>query len=165
MIGGPGTLFILMARTITRILLATWLTAAVAAIAGDQKCTGSARECDQQIRQFLSGNRFLGATIKEHNPGLFITAITPSGPAARAGLQVGDRLIACNNRSLTKATAREFKQVLADARESGKLLFIVGRRGSYKRIEANLEPYSKEQIDKIISAHLTQTHPSSAGAH
>ena len=154
-----------MARHLTRILLATWLAAAVATVAGDQKCNGTARECDQQIRQFLGGNRFLGATIKEQNPGLFIMAVTPEGPAARAGLQVGDRLIACNNRPLTRATTREFKQILADAREHGKLLFIVGRRGSYKRIEARLEPYTKEQIDKIISAHLTQTHPSSAGAH
>lgn len=156
-----------MARTILTLFAATWLAASVVAFAGDQKCNGSARECDQQIRQFLSGNRFLGATIGERNSGLglYITAVTPDGPAERAGLLVGDRLIACNNRSLTKASPREFKQILADARQSGRLLMIIGRRGSYKRIEARLEPYTKEQIDKIISAHLNQTHPSAAGAH
>lgn len=151
-----------MVQRLSRFILATVL-AASAAHAGDQKCNGTARECDQQIRQMLSGKRFLGASIEERDPGLVITAVTPGGPAERAGLMVGDRLIACNNKSLTKATPRDFKQILAEARESGVLLMIVGRRGAYKRIQAKLEPYTKEQIDKIISAHLSQNH--SAEAH
>lgn len=149
---------------VSRILFATWLAVSVAATAGDPKCNGTARECDHQIRQILGGNRFLGATIEERNPGLFVTAVTPDGPAARAGLQPGDRLIACNNRSLTRASSRDFKQILADARQSGRLLMIVGRRGgAYKRIVARLEPYTREQIDKIVSAHLAQSHSTGSG--
>lgn len=154
-----------MAHPISRILLAACVAAAtIVTFADEQKCNGSARECDQQIRQFLSGRRFLGATIEDRNPGLVIQSVTPDGPAERAGLTPGDRLIVCNSRSLTQATLREFKQMLADARETGRLRIIVWRRGAYKKIEARLEPYSKEQIDKIVSAHLAQSHPASAGA-
>ena len=157
-----------MAQPVFKIFIAAWIAAgmAVSAVAGDeQRCSGSARECDQQIRQFLSGRRFLGATIQERNPGLLVESVTPNGPAQRYGLEKGDRLIACNSRSLTQATTRDFKQILADARASGLLRMIVWRRGSYKKIDVRLEPYTKEQIDKIISAHLAQSHPSSAGAH
>jgi predicted metalloprotease with PDZ domain len=154
-----------MVRPISRLLLAALVAATtLTAPAEEQKCNGSARECDQQIRQFLSGRRFLGATIEDKNPGLVIQSVTPNGPAERAGLIAGDRLIVCNSRSLTQATARDFKQLLADARENGRLRLIVWRRGAYKKIEARLEPYSKEQIDKIVSAHLAQSHPASAGA-
>lgn len=157
-----------MTHPVSRIVFATWIafTTAIVAFAGDeQKCSGTARECDQQIRQILSGRRFLGATIQERNPGLFVQAVTPDGPAELAGLLPGDRLIACNSKSLTQASIREFKQILADARDTGKLRIIVGRNGAYKLISARLEPYSKEQIDKIVAAHLQQSHPSSAGAH
>lgn len=156
-----------MTQPVSRIIIATWIafTTAFVAFAGDeQKCSGTARECDQQIRQILSGRRFLGATIKERNPGLVIEAVTPNGPAMNAGLKEGDRLIACNSKALTQASIREFKQILADARDTGKLRMIVGRNGAYKLIEARLEPYTKEQIDKIVAAHLQQSHPASAGA-
>lgn len=154
-----------MTHSITRIIIAALIASATVLAADDQKCNGSARECEQQIRQFLSGRRFLGATIRERNPGLVVDAVNPGGPAERAGLQAGDRLISCNQKSLTAATPRDFKQILADSRETGKLRMIVWRRGGYKVIEPTLEPYSKEQIDKIISAHLSQSHPTSAGAH
>lgn len=154
-----------MTHPITRIIIAAWIAGAGLLIADEQKCNGTARECEQQIRQFLSGRRFLGATIRERNPGLVVDAVSPGGPAERDGLQVGDRLITCNSKSLTSATPRDFKQILADARETGRLRMIVWRRGAYKRIETRLEPYTKEQIDKIISAHLSQSHPSAAGAH
>ncbi len=154
-----------MTQSIARTLVAAWTVAAALVIADEQKCNGSARECEQQIRQFLGGRRFLGATIRDKNPGLVVEAVTPGGPAARAGLQVGDRLITCNSKTLTTATLRDFKQILADARENGRVRMIVSRRARYEIVDARLEPYTKEQIEKIITAHLSQSHPSSAGAH
>ncbi len=80
-----------MTHKTTRIPVAAYiaaciLAAAAAILADEQKCNGSARECEQQIRQFLSGRRFLGATIRERNPGLVVESVNPGGPAERAGL-------------------------------------------------------------------------------
>jgi predicted metalloprotease with PDZ domain len=153
-----------MVRPTFRLFLVL-LAAAALLHAQEPKCTASARECDEQIRQFLSGNRYLGATIEEHNRGLMIKSVIPGGPAARAGLRAGDRLIAVNGKSLTRASTREFKQIIADARENGRLWIILARRGAYARVEARLEPYSKEQLNKIVAAHLAQSHAPSSSQH
>jgi predicted metalloprotease with PDZ domain len=149
---------------ISRLILVASLAAATL-IADEPRCNGSARECDKQIRHMLSGRRYLGATIDDRNPGLVVRSVHENGPAARNGLKPGDRLIALNGKSLTQATAKEFKQLLADARETGRLFMIISRRNAYQKLEIRLEPYTKEQISKIVAAHLSQSHPSPAGAH
>ncbi len=113
----------------------------------------------------LSGRRYLGATIDDHNPGLVVKSVRENSPAAKRGLKPGDRLIALNGKSLTKASAKDFKQAIADARNTGQLFIIVSRRNVYIALEMRLEPYSKEQISKIVAAHLAQSHAAASGAH
>src|SRR5687767_396751 len=98
-----------MAHRISRLLLVASIAASTL-LADEPKCNGAARDCDQQIRQMLSGRRYFGATIEDRNPGLVIKSVHPDSPAERAGLKPGDRLIAVNGKSLTQATGREFKQ-------------------------------------------------------
>lgn len=149
-------------RLLTTLTVAVLFAAVV--LAGDeQMCSASARDCEQQIRQMMGGRRYLGAQLEELKPGLVVKSVFPNSPAHVAGMVQGDRMIAVNGRSLTLASAREFKQALASARETGKLFLIVQRRGAYKKLSVRLAPYTKEQIDKIVAAHLTQSHPATAG--
>jgi predicted metalloprotease with PDZ domain len=153
-----------MFQSVSRIILVA-LVAASAAYADDPKCNASARECELQIRQMLSGRRFLGVTVEEQKSGgLVIKSVTAKSPAERYGLREGDRLIAVNGKPLTQASPKDFKQIVAGARQDGKLWMIIWRRGAYRRVDARLEPYTKEQIDKVIAAHLAQSHTVTAGA-
>ena len=132
--------------------------AAAIAIAQEPKCHVPAQECERQIRQMLSGRRYLGIDIVELKPGLVIKAVKPESPADRADFKEGDRIVAVNGKSMEKATAKVFKEALAEARQTGRLWIIVLRRGAYKKIEARLEPYPEEYIDKVISGHIAQAH-------
>jgi predicted metalloprotease with PDZ domain len=146
-------------------IIAALIVAAGTLIAGEPKCGASAKECEVGIRKLMSGGRrYLGVEIVPLNPGLIIKSVHPKSPAERAGLASNDRLIAVNGRSLTLATAREFKQILHEARNTGTLWVIVQRQGAYKKVDIKLEPFSKEQIDKSIALHLLTSHTSTAGA-
>lgn len=153
-----------MAHTFSKLVFVALLAAATVA-ADAPRCNGAARECDHQIRQMLSGRRYFGVTVEDQNPGLVVKIVHPNSPAARAGFAVGDKLVAINGKSLTQASTREFKQLIAEARETGRLWVIISRRGRLTKIEARLEPYSKEQVDKIVAAHLSQSHTTTAGAN
>lgn len=132
---------------------------AIALLAQEQpKCKVPAKECERQIRQMLSGRRYLGIDVVDVQPGLIVKTVHPESPAARADFKPGDRLIAINGKSLEDATVKQFKEVLAEARQTGRLWIIVQRHGAYRKIEARLEPLPEEYIEKVISGHLAQAH-------
>jgi predicted metalloprotease with PDZ domain len=154
-----------MSHRFSRLAVAGLIAASVSLFADDPKCNVAARECDQQIRSMLSGRRYHGAIVEQAKSGLVVKTVTHGSPAWRAGLRIGDRLIAINGKSLTQASPREFKQIVADARVTGKLGVIIWRSGAYSKVDIRLEPYTKEQMDKIIAGHLTTHTTSTAGAH
>lgn len=130
-----------------------------AAHADDRKmCTAPASECEKAIRQLSSGRRYLGAEIKELEPGIIIKAVIEDGPAARADLRPGDRLMSVNGHSTIEANIKDFKQILYSAKATGVLWVMVLRQGAYKKIDVRLEPYTKAQIDRMVAQHLFQGH-------
>ena len=144
--------------------LALLVTAVVLVHAEEPKCHSAARECEQQIRRMLvgMGRRYLGANVVELKPALVIKSVIPNSPAARADLRPGDRLMAVNGRNLKKVS--DLKEILAQASKTGRVWLIILRRGAHKSVEARLEPYPKEYIEKVIAGHLAQSHTVTAGA-
>jgi predicted metalloprotease with PDZ domain len=140
--------------------------AAVPAIAEDgKKCSASARECETEIRRMLSGRRYLGLQVVElQHGGIVVKTVNGDGPAVHADLREGDRITAVNGRDMTLASVKEFKQVLAEAKDTGVLFMIIQRRGSFRKVETKLEPYNKNQIEKIIAQHLLKSHVSASSA-
>jgi len=149
-----------MNSRITRAIAVLAVAAAASAMSAEEskRCNSSARECEQQIRQMLTGRRYLGVQIIEHEGGLVIKNVVADSPASRAELMEGDHIIAVNGRSMTAAAIRDFKQTLAESK-AGTLFIIVERQGALKKFDVRMEPYTKAQIDKIIAAHLAQSHP------
>ena len=147
-----------MNSRLIRLASAAIALSAVVLSAQEPKCKVPAKECERQIRQMLSGRRYLGADLLDENPGLVVKTVHPDSPAASADLKEGDHIVAVNGRSMLQANLKQYKETLADARQTGRLWIIIQRRGAYKKIEARLGPYPEEYIDKVISAHLAQAH-------
>ena len=147
-----------MTVRLSHLLLAA-LVFIPAAHADDRRmCTAPASECEKAIRQLSGGRRYLGAKIKELEPGIVIETVIEDGPAARADLRAGDRLMSVNGHPTIEANIKEFKQILYSAKATGVLWVIVLRQGILKKVDVRLEPYTKAQIDKMVAQHLTQAH-------
>ena len=145
-------------RTIA-VLAIVAVTSTVLYAEENQRCTSSARECEQQIRQMLSGRRFLGVVVMQLAPaGVAIKSIVPDSAASRSELKEGDRIVAVNGHSMREAKLLDFKEALGESK-TGALFLIVEREGALRKYEIRMEPYTKAMIDKIVAAHLAQSHP------
>jgi predicted metalloprotease with PDZ domain len=154
-------------RFLTSLAAVTGLLASLTlAHAGEKHaCNSSSRDCDQQIRLMLSGPQYLGVEVVQLHTGssggpVVIKTVLPKSPAERAALQPGDWLIAANGRQTPLIS--DFKQVVADARQTGKLWLIVRRRNSLKKVDIRLEPFPKEYVEKVVAGHLSQSHTATA---
>jgi C-terminal processing protease CtpA/Prc len=147
-----------MTVRLSHFLVATLLLV-TAANADDRKlCTSSPRECEQAIRQLSSGRRYLGAQIEELNPGIAVKAVIDDGPAWRSDLKPGDRIMAVNGHSTVEGNIKDFKQILYTAKQTGVLWIIIKRSGVLRKVDVQLAPYSKAQIDKMVAQHLLLGH-------
>jgi len=143
---------------LSRLLLAALFFTSTAHAEERKMCTAPASECEKAIRELSSGRRYLGVKIKELEPGIIVETVIDEGPAARADLRVGDRLMSVNGHPTVKAGIKDFKQILYSAKDTGVLWIIVLRQGILKKVDVRLEPYTKAQIDKMVAQHLAQAH-------
>jgi C-terminal processing protease CtpA/Prc len=149
----------MISRILRTAVVLAFASVAVFAAEDKQRCNVPARECEQQIRQMLSGRRYLGVVVSDGDEsGVAIKSIVPDSPADRAELKAGDHIIAVNGHSMRNAKLVEFKETLAGSK-AGSLFVIVEREGAMRKFELRMEPYTKAMIDKIVAAHLAQSHP------
>jgi predicted metalloprotease with PDZ domain len=147
-----------MTVRLSHLLLAALVFLPAAHADERRMCTAPASECEKAIRELSGGRRYLGAKIKELEPGIMIETVLDDGPAARADLRAGDRLMSVNGHPTMEANIKSFKQILYSAKATGVLWVIVLRQGAFKKIDVRLEPYTKAQIDKMVAQHLAQGH-------
>jgi predicted metalloprotease with PDZ domain len=147
------------AKQAVALLAVAVVAMTVAAAEEPKKCSASAKECELQIRQMLAGRRYLGVQIADTNPGVMVKSIVPNGPAERADLRAGDRILSINGHDITQKNVHDFKNELdRSSSVGGRLWIIIRRNGIFMKVEARLEPMSKQQIDKVVSQHLAQSH-------
>lgn len=133
--------------------------------AGSARCSVSPVECQRQIRIMLTGRKYLPFQVKSGTKGvgIIVKAVTPDSSAERAGLQPGDRVVALGNKDLSRVKVSELKKILAveiTEPDVEKVVITISRVGTFKRLTVRVERMSKEQVDKVISAHLKSAHSS-----
>ena len=135
---------------------------AVTAVYAAQKgrCTASLQECEYQIRQMLATKRQPGILVADSRWGVVVTHVIAGSPAAEVGLATGDRIFAVNGRDVSRGGTKQFKTLLSQAalRENGRVTLTVVRLGRLYRYGARMELMSKEQIDKVVAAHVKEAH-------
>jgi len=145
-------------RSAKGLILILLVFGAVAVWAGENECKAKPDECEKQIRAFLAEKKYLGVTLRMTRWGVVVTSVAPDSPAQRGGLREGDRLIGIGGFDCTNADMTEIKKRLLPPGKDVDLVLTVNRLGDLLRLRVKLVMMPKDQIDKIVQAHLDRSH-------
>ncbi len=97
-----------------------------------------------------SDRGMIGVVISPDDAGARIDAVTPEGPASRAGLQSGDLIVSINGKSLARSDSRaaqiEARRQLADL-DVGEALRLGYRRGDSEVREISLAAERRKALN------------------
>ena len=148
-----------MRSPLIKIVVVVISIAVVASADDTKKCNTPPDQCARQIRQMLAGRLYLGVELAELAPGIIVKTVVPDSPAEHGDMKPGDKLVAVNGHRTTEASIKDFKQILDEVgRTHRHLWMLVQRRGAFKKIDVMMEPYSKVQIERIVTQHLSEAH-------
>jgi len=140
-------------KTLLTLVLLTFV--ATAAFAGGQKCTETTQTC---LNHFAAKQTkgWLGTDgEKSTDPaGYKLTKVFADGPAAKAGLQVGDILVAMNG--ISYASTDEMKKAKETLVPGSKAIYTAVRNGEKKEVEVTLGQIPQEVLEASIGKHMLQ---------
>jgi serine protease Do len=81
---------------------------------------------------------FFGMQLADKDDGVIVQAVLPGGPAAKIGLQAGDRIVAVQGKDLTGGMAKEAMSLLAKVTPGQQASFAVRLAGSDRKITVTI---------------------------
>ena len=151
-------------------LLTSAIVASVVAsvFAGGHGCEVSTDECIKKLHQKYQQAGWLGIEKEKGDDGsVRISAVTPGSPAAAAGFEVGDVLVAINGVALgdlksAKATEEQKKQQEKKMKlamvPGSQVTYTVARRGTKLDLVATLEKPPESVVAQWIGEHVAKEH-------
>jgi C-terminal processing protease CtpA/Prc len=139
-----------------KILLMMVLAAfvATAALAG-QKCTDNTQTCLNNMAAKQSKGWLGSEGEKSTDPaGYKLTKVYADGPAATAGLKVGDVLVALNG--ISYASTDEIKKAKQALLPGSKATYTVVRDGKKQDFEVTLGTIPPEVLEASIGKHMLE---------
>lgn len=132
-----------MNRKVSTLALALLLSMAALASAGGDKCAKDARHAAVADK---AKHGWLGLDVDKSASGYVVTEVAADSPAAQAGFQKGDVLVAFNGIALTDANMDALKKAKAGLTVGSRVSYTVSRGGAQRQIAATMAKVPAEVL-------------------
>lgn len=145
----------------TSTLVVFALLLAGSAIAGErhERCNLDTQECLDKMAAKMKTKGWLGIETTKIEDGWYkVSAVTAESPAAEAGLQAGDVLLALNGVKLNANNKAELKKAKKSLGPGKTANYVVKRQGAKVQVAVTLSHVPEIQIAEWIGQHLLEHH-------
>jgi predicted metalloprotease with PDZ domain len=146
-----------IARHAAPLVAVALTTLSTAALAGDppKRCTQPVQECLDHMSSLLKTSGWVGIEYDDVTDGGFkITRVVPDSPAAKAGLQPGDLLLALNGVRLAKDNEAALSKARKEWKPGQSVTYSIRRQGQDRDITLTLAPMPADVMARWIGEHM-----------
>jgi len=142
---------------------AALLVIAVPALAGSgEKCSQNAQACINHWSKSKTMG-YLGLKYDKAEDGtVSVKEVVANGPAAAAGIQVGDVLVAMNGAKMSDKAA--VKKAKGDWKVGQSVSYTIMRAGEEKQVAVTLGTTPEEVFASMVGSHMLENHVTAATA-
>jgi S1-C subfamily serine protease len=132
-----------MNRKVPTLVLALILSMASLASAGGDKCAKDAKHAAVAEK---AKHGWLGLDVDKSASGYVVNGVEAGSPAAQAGFQKGDVLVAFNGIALTDANKDALKKAKAGITVGSRVSYTVSRGGAQRQVAATMAEVPPEVL-------------------
>jgi carboxyl-terminal processing protease len=122
-------------------------------------CGMKAEECSEQMKKDAATHGWLGVGLDLSPEGeMTIAKVWPGSPAEKAGLQVGDRIVAMNGVPVESKNTDKLFSLMKDAKIGDKFSLETVRGADHLSREATLARMPDDLLAESIKKHLQEHH-------
>lgn len=149
-----------MRRALTFVTLSLLIALAGTALAGSphKKCDHDVQNCLNVLASKIQSKPWLGVDMEKTDSGwLRVTAVVPDSPAAAAGFQPGDVVVALNG-VLLNADKEELIKVKKSLAPGKVATYVVKRDGGKQKLSVTLGHVPATVMAEWIGEHMLKHH-------
>ena len=146
-----------MRKTIAVLFLAAAMV--TPAFAGEgESCDHEAQVCLNYLAQHLDGRGWAGVDLDESGEAITVTAVFDGTPAEKAGVKIGDQLIAVNGIRISEENQEKMHALMGEMKPGKTFDYTIARNGKERDVSITLVDMPDEAKYKIIGQHMLQGH-------
>jgi S1-C subfamily serine protease len=148
-----------MRKSIAISILALVVVFAVPALAGEGgKCEHDAQVCLNYMAQHLQGRGWAGVDLDESAEAVTVNKVYEGTPAQKAGIRVGDQLIAVNGVQISEENHEQLQAMMAAMKPGKTFDYTISRSGKERSVKLTLAEMPEEAVHRIVGQHMLQGH-------
>ena len=131
---------------------------AIPAFAGDGTCDHDSQVCLNYMAQHLEGRGWAGVDLDEGGDAIRVTEVYDGTPAQKAGIKVGDELVAVNGITISEENQEKVHALMAEMKPGKKFDYTIVRGGKQRNVSITLAEMPQEAIYRLVGQHMLEGH-------
>ena len=124
----------------------------------EKKCGADAQACLNWFAHKYEGRGWAGVSLEMSDDGLRVSEVHHGTPAAKAGVKVGDVLLAINGIEYAEENKEKMAKLEGQMLAGNEFTYTIARNGKNKEISFALAEMPMDVVARMVGMHMLNDH-------